>query len=153
MPVHVDWRAIRTAIAAQCALGTGIASATAAADSLTEIGDLPAVKVIAVNDITINDSSGGRVGANSESREAEITGVLLVDTSAGNGYGLWLAEPLVEQMFSVVRTTYGLGLDYIQDVWLESARLGEVDYMGETFIGAVLTWRVRVRQTDIVRTA
>jgi hypothetical protein len=149
----VSWSDIRTALAAQAALGVGIASATASARGLETIGDLPAVKVITVESIRINDARGGRDGAVSESREAPVVGVLLVARSAGMGEGIWSAEPLVEQMFVVARTGIKLGLDYVEDAFLESADIGEVDYLGETFTGAVLRWIVNVRQTDLNRTA
>lgn len=149
----VDWSAIRTGIATQCALGTGIASARADAQGLETIGSLPAVKVITTTRIAINDQRGGRNGANTEARESPIVGVLLVSRAAGEGHGLWNVEPLVEQLFAKVRTGYGLSLDYVEDCWLEAADIGEVDWMGETYIGAVLDFRVKVRQTDITRTA
>lgn len=149
----VDWSAIRTALATQASGGTGIASATASANGLEEIGSLPAVKVMLVTSIRIDDNRGGRVGTVHESREAPVVGLLLVDTSAGKGHGLWRAEPLVEQLFERSRVGIKLGLDYVEDAWLDSADIGEVDFNGETFIGAVLNWIVRVRQTDLSRTA
>ncbi len=149
----VDWSAIRAAFAAQCAQATGIAQAGADANSLETAGSLPCVKVITTQSIRINDARGGRNEAATESREAPVVGVLLVDTAAGNGHGLWRAEPLVEQLFVQSRTGIKLGLHYVEDAWLDSADIGEVDWMGETYIGAVLNWMVKVRQTDINRTA
>jgi hypothetical protein len=150
---HVDWSAIRTGIATLAAGGTGIGSAGASALALSTLGDLPTVKVISTGTVRINDERGGRVGAQTEARIADIVGVLLVDTAGGHGEGMWLAEPLVEQMFAVMRDGYGLGLEYVEDCWLDSADIGEVDWYGETYVGAVLRWTVKVRQTDIDRTA
>lgn len=149
----VDWGAIRSAIATSAGQGTGIGSAGADGISLSTLGDLPAVKVIAAETIGLSSGRGGRTMAVHEAREADIVGVLLVDTSAGNGEGLNTVEPYVEQMFERARVGITLGLDYVEQYWLDRAEIGEVDWGGETYVGAVLYWTVHVRQTDLDRTA
>lgn len=149
----VDWTAIRRAIAESAAQGIGIGSAGWDGEALAVQGDLPAVKVIATESIRIDDGRSGRTMAVQESRTADIVGVLLVESAGGNGEGLNEAEPYVEQLFERARDGIKLGLDYVEDSWLDSAEIGEVDWNGETYVGAVLRWTVNVRQTDLDRTA
>lgn len=149
----VDWGAIRAAIAASAAQGTGIGSAGSDDLALSTEGDLPAVKVIATEDIEIDSGRGGRNMAVHEARQANIVGVLIVSTAGGNGEGLNTVEPYVEQLFERARDGFRLGLDYVEDSWLDRVEIGEVDWNGETYVGAVLHWVVNVRQKDLDRTA
>ena len=149
----VDLGAIRTALAAQQTTGNTGVAATADASGLDAIGSLPAIKVVSATTVAINEGRGGRNFAQTESREVRVVGVLLVDASAGKNHAIARAEPYVEGAFAACRTGFGLGLDYVEDSWLDSAEIGEVDYLGETFHGAVLNWVIWVRQTDLNRTA
>ena len=137
-----DWSAIRAALATQMGLAASVRSSTST--DLSGAGMLPAVKVERMLSLSINDARGGR-GAGFEARIARIEGKLIVASAADIGRNQVKAETTVEELFVAART--GLRLGYggiVEDSWLESAEVGEVEFGGITYYGADLTWVVKV---------
>lgn len=140
-----DWSGVRAALATQ--MDTAASVRSSSSTDLSRVGMLPAVKVERISSLSINDSRGGR-GAGFESRIARIAGKLIVASAADVGRNQVAAETTVEELFVAART--GLRLGYggtVEDSWLESASLGEVEWGGITYYGADLTWVVEVIET------
>lgn len=146
---NVDPAAIRAALARQAASAPSVRKATSTdLDSPTM---LPEVWVELVDSDEVDETRGGR-GAGFEARTLTVTGYALVATSSSPGRALNEVEPIVAELFEASRDGLQLGLDHIEDAALMSAETADIDIGKDVYIGARLTWRVRVREEGVSRT-
>jgi hypothetical protein len=139
-----DWAAIRAAIATQ--MGAASSVKESLSTEATGVGSVPTVRVLHTESIEVDDESGGR-GAGFESRIAIIKGLLLVEQSSDVGRAVDACEPIIEELFAAARLGIKLGYPMIvSDSWLDAAEVGDITFGGADWIGAGLTWVVKVRE-------
>lgn len=149
MPV-IDPADIRSRLARQAASAPSVRKATS--DDLDAVTMTPCVIVEMVDSDEIDEARGGR-GAGFEARTLTVTGYALVARAADSGRSINECEPIVAELFEASRDGIQLGLQYVEDAALMSAEMGDIDHGDETWLGARLTWIVKVRQEGVSRTA
>lgn len=143
-----DWAGIKAAIAAQCANATGVVEATST--ELQGVSDYPCVKVTHITSVEVT----GRPQASVVERHATIMGKLLVAKSGDLGDALTSVETIAEAISVACDTGILLGFPgRVQDYQLLKWEAGDVEYGGQEWSGAILTWEALVRENDRSRSA
>lgn len=147
----IDKRAIKAAIARQCAVAPGVRKATSV--DLTTPTMPPEVWVEMVSSDSLEEHGTDGRGWGYEARSMTVQGYLIVPGPGDQGKAFAMAEPITDALFEASRDGLSLGLDYVQDCALVTAELGDIDIGDEVWYGALLTWQVRVREYGVARTA
>lgn len=146
----VDPAEIRRRLALQAASAPSVRKGTST--DLDAVTAAPTVIVEMVEMDEVDPSRGGR-GAGFEARTLTVTGYLLVARAADSGRAVNECEPIVAELFEASRDGVQLGLQHVEDAALMTAEMGDVDHGDESWIGARLTWTVKVREEGVSRSA
>lgn len=146
----VDPAEVRRRLALQAASAPSVRKGTST--ELDAVTMAPVVIVEMVDSDEVDPSRGGR-GAGFEARTLTVTGYLLVARAADSGRAINECEPIVAELFEASRDGVQLGLAYVEDAALMSAEMGDIDHGDETWLGARLTWLVKLREEGVSRSA
>lgn len=141
----VDWAAVRAALASLAAGASGIREATST--NLTVVTITPCVKVTHVSESQTTDRGMGY-----EFRTSTVRGHLLVAQVSDVGRAIASVEEMAENLVVAHRTGVKLGIQQVQDSYLESWEAGSYTYNGIEYAGAGLVYKVLTRE-NVTRTA
>ena len=140
-----DFAAILAAIATKCGATSGVNFASA-----TKLESIPDSPGVVVTGFTIDYERGMGL----ETASLNVSADLLVAKPGDLADALALVYTLVESLRVAARTGTQLGYAaYVQDSWIERAETGKMEYGGNEYVGAKLTWRVLLWETAVERTA